>query len=61
MKKFIKTAAANSSEALALQKIDELIAAIKALTAKLDADTGVSATDYSDLSEALKETSEDLV
>ena len=56
--KFEDTIARKSAEQGMLLKLDELIDAVKALTAKLDGDTGVADTDYaasiSDATEKLK-------
>lgn len=49
MKKYTDTAPAKSDQELAILQIDALIAAIKALTAKLDADATVTDTDYAAL------------
>lgn len=43
---FQNTISPKSAEQAMLLKMDELVVAIKALTAKLDADAGVTDTDY---------------
>lgn len=62
-KNYTKTAPAKSSEQLALDKLDELVAAMKALTAKIDADSGDTGgdNDYAaSITDSLKSASEDL-
>lgn len=59
-KKYTKTAAAGSSEDLALKLIDDLSKRVAALEKKLDNDTGVTDTDYEATIGAPKPSSSDL-
>lgn len=62
-KNYTNTAPKKSSEQLALDKLDELVAAMKALTAKIDADAGDTGgdNDYaSTITDSIKTTAEEL-
>ena len=58
--KYTQTAPKNSDQELMQKQIDALIAAVKALTAKIDADHAV-ASDYHTTTDALKTTASQIV
>jgi len=58
--KFLLTAPRGSSERLALLKLDEIIASINIIAAKLDSDIGVTDDDYQAQLASLKTAAEDI-